>query len=258
MFTKNVSKFKNVETVLTYLEEPDVLEKEVTVIDVINGPGNEYHVITNSTPFYVKGGGQPGDTGYLYRWDEKFEVVAVGYTQEGRVIHTIKTNKPPTIFPGSIVALSVDHYNRNRNSYIHSAGELICAAIKVLGYNWRVLSAIHYPDNASVEFDVQLSDIAKEQLAQKLQLLLDEMIQKGSVVEISFHSDKDDVIKQCGYFPDYIIEGEPIRIVKVWADVYGRPCAGTHLKNINSLQRIEVTKIKNKKGLTQVRYQTHM
>lgn len=256
MLTVSITKPKTTETILTYLQQPDRLEKEATVIDVIKGPNNEYYVITNLTPFYVKGGGQQGDVGYIYKGNEKFEVVAASISPEGRIVHIIKSDNQPTIFPGCKVGLSVDPNIRIRNSAIHSAGELICAAIKVLGYNWQVLSAIHYPDNASVEFDVLLTEAEKDQVQQKLQVQLDEMIKKGSVIEILIYSDKDEVIKHCGYFPNYLTEDGPIRIVKVWPSVYGRPCAGTHLKNVNSLQRVEIKKIKNKKGGTQIRYHT--
>lgn len=256
MFTTSLNKSKTTETILGYLEEPDVLGRDVTVIDVSHSSCNFHELVTDITPFYVKGGGQQSDTGFLLAGNKQYGISSVVYSAEGRVIHSFTADTSIGIQPGDTVKLVVDTARRKINSAIHTAGELVCAAVKVLGYNWSVVSAIHYSDNASVEFNVHLSDEEREQFLNQLQSQMDAMIQDGSEVKIYRLTDRKQVVELCGYFPDYVSADELIRVVKVWADVYGRPCAGTHLENINHLKKVVVTKVKNKKGLTQVRYQT--
>ena len=233
-----------------------MLEKIVSVIAVTHISCNQHHLVTDQTPFYIKGGGQQSDTGFFISGNDRYEISSATYAEDGRVIHSFTADRTPGIKPGDKIRLVVDEVSRKMNSAIHTAGELICAAVKTLGHNWPVASAIHYTDNASVEFDVQLTDTEKEQLTKQLQQQLDEMLLAGSLVKIYRFTEKESVIQHCGYFPEYVSSHEPIRVVKVWKTAYGRPCAGTHLDNINQLEKVEITKIKNKKGLTQVRYQT--
>ena len=56
----------------------------------------------------------------------------------------------------------------------------------------------------------------------------------------------------CVDVDDYIPEGKPVRVVSMAG--YGCPCGGTHVDNLRELGKVEVTKIKSKKGNTRVSY----
>ncbi|OQP64745.1 hypothetical protein A3860_18475 [Niastella vici] len=242
-------------TILNYLNEPEVYSLKANILDIVNENG-QYEVETTATPFYVKGGGQPSDIGWLKTDDLSLEVLQVISKADGKIYHVLKDENVTALQIGFEVELIVNHEIRHKHNAIHTAGELICGAIRTLGYQWDVSSAIHYPDNASVEYNVELSELEKIKLKEKLQERLCEHISKGSDVHIATYFDRDSVIQQCGYFPDYVNSDIGIRVVKVLDNVFGRPCKGTHLKNINLLKEVIVRKIKNSKGRLQIKYDT--
>jgi hypothetical protein len=63
----------------------------------------------------------------------------------------------------------------------------------------------------------------REQLKKQLNDLLYKMIAEDRRVEISTTSDLDHVERLCGYRPDYLPKGEPVRLVTVYGP-FGRPC----------------------------------
>lgn len=63
----------------------------------------------------------------------------------------------------------------------------------------------------------------------------------------------NEAAKLCGYLPDYLPEGEPIRIVTVYGEI-GRPCQGTHVNDLREIGKLEIISVKSKKATTTVSY----
>lgn len=242
-------------TTRLYLSNPEVSTCTAIITDVqkVDQP-DMLMIVTNQTPFYPKGGGQPSDIGSILFENETIPVHQAIIDNDGNIGHLISKDFSQKVWAGQEVSLMINQSVRYRHSVIHTAGELICATNRVLGHDWPVISAIHYPDNASIDFDVQLGDKERESYKDVLQSKIRELIKVGSRVVVDTLTDASQVIERCGYYPDYIKRGEKIRVVTVLAGIFGRPCAGTHLENINELNDVVITKVKSQKGRTQVRY----
>lgn len=252
MFTIKPVEQTSKQTDLLYFSKPLVLNHTAVVLEIRPLDNGMFGVVTDSTPFYVKGGGQKSDIGTITCGYRTFEVSDVR-NEQGTVLH-IGTFTNINFESGDHVEMSVDIFTRHQHTQLHTAGELICAAVKKMGYNWEVVGAIHYPERCSIDYDVLLSNEECSTFQNALQQEVNSMIQMGGLVNIDTYTDPDLVTAACGYFPKYVTEGEPIRVVTVWGGVVGRPCMGTHLPNINQLWPIDIYEVKFKKGITLVKY----
>ncbi len=77
-----------------------VVVAEGTVLDVTDDG-----LVLSRTPFYARGGGQPGDTGIL-RWDGGEVRVVDTVRRQGRVTHVVEGDDLPG--PGTLVEGRID------------------------------------------------------------------------------------------------------------------------------------------------------
>ncbi len=91
---------------------------------------NQYQVVLNNTPFYAEGGGQVGDTGFLFFDDERIEVTDT-QRENDLIIHFVK--KLPADISATVRA-EVNARKRHLTENNHSATHLLHAALRqVLG-----------------------------------------------------------------------------------------------------------------------------
>lgn len=64
---------------------------------------------------------------------------------------------------------------------------------------------------------------------------------------------KGEMAKYCRHVPHNLPANKPSRIV-LYADDFGIPCGGTHVKNVREIGDITIAKAKIKKGLAKVSY----
>jgi Ser-tRNA(Ala) deacylase AlaX len=125
----------------------------------------------------------------------------------------------------------------------------------MLGHeSWHVVGAIHYPERSSVEYSTVLAEEECDQLGRELEDLMNRCIDEGHPVTILTTVDREEVRRLCGFVPDYVPAGEPVRVVTVVGNV-GRPCQGTHLGDIREIGPISIRKVKSKKGRTTISYE---
>lgn len=226
------------------------------------GSETTFAVETNETIFYAQGGGQPFDTGHMKatgqeKKDVKFNVEAVRYGLEGRILHFGQFHGGPPFAVGDIVAQHIDSAKRDLNSRCHSAGHVVALAVRQLveqtpDLDVTELKAQHYPDASFVEFKGLIDGKHKD-----------------SIQELSTQSVKDSLpIKLYWYSPDELgphgvitAEGMPIvagqdgkvRVVDIErAGAY--PCGGTHVQDTSVIGEIFVKGIKRQKGNSKVSY----
>lgn len=240
------------ETRKLYLEDTYLFDGDAVVQRVEPHATGREVIILNQTIFYPQGGGQPFDQGFISTEAARFEVqearLAGGQVQHiGRLLSGC-------ILPGESVRLEVDQARRLLNARIHSAGELICAGVRSLGHSsWYVSSAIHFPDHANVEYEVELLPDACSRLRETLEERVNSFISAGDLVNVEILSDRSEVARRCGFVPNYIPESESVRVVTVWGEL-GRPCQGTHVKDIREIGLVSIRKVKSKKGRTSISY----
>ncbi|MFT7557980.1 MAG: alanyl-tRNA synthetase [Planctomycetota bacterium] len=241
-------------TKLLYLDTPDVLQCSAPLLDAgYDDDRKQQYIIVDQTPFYPKGGGQPSDRGYMTILDNDYQIDVVTKESNGEVRHYIQGSGLSGAV-GDTVELCIDGSLRQLHSRIHSAGELLVPAMKALGYDHSPAGAIHYVDNASVSFAGEIPEPERSKLMSDLAHKMNEMIAVGYPLEITRTDDLDVVQQICGFVPDYVPDGELIRTVQVWPG-YGRPCRGTHVKNISEIGNVVISKIKVKNGVTKISYQ---
>ena len=214
-------------TTKQYLRD-DALSGTTTIADVISGEENIIRL--TETWFHPQGGGQKADIGTI----GAVNVIKVRHAEGGEVDHIVDSVEGITA--NQNVLFAIDAKARLINAAYHTVGHLIahvgddaCPSIKgVQGHHW--------PGEARVDFDGEAPDIEalKDQIMKGVQKAIDEDM------------------------PTEIV-GDPFtdRKLKVggW-DAVG--CGGTHLKSLGVIAKVEIGKIKVKKGQTRVRYEVEV
>lgn len=243
----------NNSTKLLYLEDQYKLSASARIVSVSVGDAG-ISVVLNQTPMYVKRGGQPGDKGLIKGNGFDIEVRDVIYDADGEVIHVGKLIGRLPIKEDTVI-VTVDAKIRKLHSLWHSAGEAVIVAAKMAGFDEPVGAAIHYgPNQNRIEYEATLGKEQAEQLKEQINENLVKIIEADSPIAILNLTGRDEVIEQCGFWPEYVPQGEFIRIVKVRPDYTGRPCTGTHLTRTSELVNVWIEKVKAKSGKVVVSY----
>lgn len=235
----------NASTELLYLGDQNLLEVKATIVGY-SGQDDEVKIVLDQTPMYVKRGGQPGDQGLIKGGGFSIAIRDVVYDEHGDIVHvgTLR-GKMPAI--GDEIIVTVDSTARRLHSLWHSAGEAVIVAAKMAGFDEPVNAAIHYgPSQNRIEYQTKFDSEHAERLKVQIEANLKKIVQDDTPIAILNLTDKNQVIEHCGFWPEYLHEGDTIRVVKVRPDYTGRPCTGTHLAHTSELGKVWIEKIKVK------------
>lgn len=216
-----------------------------------------HRLLVNQSVFHPQGGGQPTDEGTITFPDGAvFDVVFVQSNADGDVEHlgsfSGSVEDPVSKYvAGTSLQLAVNKEKRVEHIRLHSAGHVMDAALKRLGYWDRVQSGkgYHFPDNPYVEYVGQLTPEEMESLPDLLNDEIKKIVHENIETNL-FMEDKTVAGELCGIdttnYPD---------VVRV-ADIAGHPCpcGGTHIKNTAELGVLTVTKCKKKKKNIRISY----
>lgn len=246
-------------TKLLYLEDFDVVECEAVVegsgetADENNhdGENDRMEVMLNQTCFYPRGGGQDWDTGEIRSDSGVFKVEEVRLDENG-VVHHFGSFVSGELKVGETAQCKVDKERRSDNTRLHSAGHIIDMAASTLVPDWIAGRGAHYPHMSFVEYEVPEDAVADESFQTALQAKIDELL-KSDYENKTMFIDKSEMSQYCHHVPDNIPTNKPSRIV-LYADNFGIPCGGTHVKRVTEIGGVTVTKIKIKKGIAKVSY----
>lgn len=235
-------------TELIYMSHMDLLTCEATVLDVQEKEGKTI-IILDQTVFYPQGGGQPYDTGLISSETGELNVEEVRFV-DGYVHHigTISGN----ITKEQKIQCSVDAKRRELHSRIHSAGHVLDMAIQSLGLAWIPGKGFHFPEGPYVEYSgIYEGDI------QELKNVIEEKVNSfvtSTPTTIQFMDTEE--MKKIGLsVPEYLPKDKPSRVV--FYGVFGVPCGGTHVNNLQDIGNISIRKIKQKKGKIKISYQVN-
>lgn len=230
----------------------------------------EHAVITNSTIFYVQGGGQPSDTGIMTRIvtsdgtaakpDSVFEVKSVRQPAQGSQIlhlgHFVPGGAEAGFDTGKQVEQHVDAEKRTLHSRLHTAGHILSLAIHALCREGVLpplteSKASHYPDSAAVLFEGTIEGKHKDVIQTKT----DEFVRSPRPVKIHWWS-MDDLREKCyGANEGFELpEGEVLGRVVEMEGLGSYPCGGTHVRDCSLVGNVEVKKISRSKGVSRVSY----
>ncbi|EFR00597.1 ATP binding/alanine-tRNA ligase [Nannizzia gypsea CBS 118893] len=225
----------------------------------------EHAVITDSTVFYVQGGGQPSDTGTMMsdaapnKANPVFEVKSVRQpAQSSQILHLGRFIPiGATGFKvGEEVQQHVDADKRNLHSRLHTAGHILSLAIHALSRDGVLPSlkeskASHYPDSAAVVFEGIIEGKHKDIIQEKT----DEFVRSASPVKIHWWP-MEELFEKChGVTEGFELpEGETMGRVVEMEGLGSYPCGGTHVQDCSLVGKIEVKKISRSKGVSRVSY----
>jgi Ser-tRNA(Ala) deacylase AlaX len=239
-------------THLLYLQDPTRLKAECRIAEYINDPDGAA-VVLDVTPFYPKGGGQPSDTGRISGGNGGFFVSKVYRADDGKILHYGHMDHG-CLAVGDQVSASVDAETRRLHSRLHTAGEVICAALHELGIRWPVTAASHVPGQSRVAFAAGIDASDLPAFTERFKERFEEIIARDERVVTLLGVDCEEAKRLCPMDSGGMAEktGE-IRLVSPVAGFY-RPCMGAHLQSTGEVGKIDFRKVRLKKGELSISY----
>lgn len=194
-------------------------------------------IVLDRTIFHPQGGGQPSDRGIITADGISFKVSHVSARKEDKVIEHLGEFLDGQRFEaGAVVTLAVDEDLRRLHARLHSAGHLLDAALRNLGWTQLEPSkGYHFTDNPYVEYNGEVKEADRPGLIDSLNGELIRMIAADVAVAVQYDA------------------ATGVRLV----DVAGVecPCGGTHVKKLGEIQRVKVTRIKKNKQTIRISYE---
>ncbi|MEA3306951.1 MAG: DHHA1 domain-containing protein, partial [Elusimicrobiota bacterium] len=202
----------------------------------------------NETIFYAESGGQVGDTGYLYKDNDKIaDVLDAQKTASEIVFHKIKAVKDFEIKIGDKVVGKTD-FKRHRTAVHHAATHVINAALrKVFGPSTR--QAGSYVDSERFRFDYTIGHAPTKEEIAEVERIANDAIKENYKV---FTAEKS--LKEAKELGAVMLLGEkykdPARLVLINKDGFDNAkdhyslelCGGTHVRELSEIAGIKIIK----------------
>jgi len=219
-----------------FLDQPTLAQVDATVVS--SAPEG---IVLDRTIFYARGGGQPGDTGWL-RWDAGDVAITDTIKGEGEAILHVPGQGQPLPTPGTVVSAEIDWDRRHRLMRMHTAMHLLCSVIKGASVTGGSVGA----DRSRLDFDLP-NPPAKEDLEAGLNALIaaDHPVCIEWVDETVLDTDPG-LVRTMSVKPP---RGTGrLRLMRIGDDslIDQQPCGGTHVSRTGEIGPIQVVKIENK------------
>lgn len=232
-------------TKLLYLNDTYLFKARAKFI-VIKENDKGIAIILDQTIFYPQGGGQPADTGKIISGNSEFTVTDVRLDGEGFVWH-FGTFNSEMFDEGEEVSLEIDKDKRILNARLHSAGHLLdCAVSKLKLQSLKPTKGFHFPQGPYVEYDGIVED--NQALIPVLESAINELIEENLTTATENLSPDEAKIQGIWAPP-----GKSARVVR-FNGYEHCGCGGTHINEASEIGKIQIRKIKSKKGTTRISY----
>ncbi len=209
---------------------------EGNVLDLVDGG-----LVLDRTPFYARGGGQPGDIGVL-RWDGGAVAVIDTVRRQGAVVHVVEAADLPD--PGTAVEAMIDWDRRYRLMRTHTALHALSGVV-FRDFGAKVTGGNMEPGEARMDFEL---DSISVEFGREVEERLNAELTKGYPTEILYLprgealTDPDLIRTKVNLIPEWV---EEIRVV----DIVGldrQADGGTHVRSTLEVGRITVVKTESK------------
>jgi Ser-tRNA(Ala) deacylase AlaX len=180
------------------------------------------------------------------------DVIQVLHVDDGRVVH--RGNMVGELCEGDSVVAAIDSEWRQTTARVHSAGELICAAVHELGKRWQVSAASHVPGQSRVAFT---SNLRPEELAifvDALKARVSELVRRDEPVRASLDVDELEARSLCPLDADSL--GSKKGGIRLISPIPGfhRPCTGAHVARTGDIGEIQFRKTRLRDGDLSITY----
>lgn len=199
-------------------------------------------IVLDRSAFYVRGGGQPGDTGTL-AWAGGETPIADTVKGEGGVVLHVPAEDAPLPPEGALVTAMLDWARRHRLMRMHSTLHLLCSLIPGAGVTGGQIGA----DRSRLDFDLA-EPPTKDCLTERLNALIakDHPITETWISEEELDANPG-LVRTLSVQPPrgsgrirLVRIGDPVRPVDL------QPCGGTHVRSTAEIGGVIVQKLENK------------
>lgn len=198
-------------------------------------------LVLSRTPFYARGGGQPGDVGVI-RWHDGEAQVVDTVRRQGRVVHVVEGDEVPG--PGTEVEGTIDWDRRYLLMRTHTALHALSGVV-FRDFGAKVTGGNMEPGVARMDFEL---DSISQEFGRLVEATLNRELAKGYPAEILYLArtealaDPDLIRTKVNLIPDYV---EEIRVV----DIVGldkQADGGTHVRSTLEVGSVRVVKTESK------------
>ena len=192
--------------------------------------------ILDRTPFFARGGGQPGDQGLIKLADGRELAVVDTWSEGGRILHRVEGAEDD--MTGAKVQAGIDWPRRHRLMRMHSCLHLLCSLIDA-----PVTGSSVGDGRGRVDFDLPESTLDKEELNRQIQRL----IQADHAITSRWaETDELACIGSLSRSMEGLPSGAgPVRLVEI-AGIDLQTCCGTHVARTAEIGSVQVGKIEKK------------
>ncbi|MEX0849383.1 MAG: alanine--tRNA ligase [Candidatus Dependentiae bacterium] len=198
--------------------------------------GNTAFVIAKKSPFFIVGGGQVPDNGWLTIGDKKIPIKSVRYIKKG-IAAEIET--PVDIKVGDAVISTVHEKKRIDAMKNHTATHLLQAALmQLFGNQIKQSGSLVHPDY--LRFDFTYHTTLTEAQIKKVEDIVNEKIRANIPVDITQMTYRDAIkMGALAFFGDKY-NPENVRVVNV-PDFSVELCGGTHVPRTGDIGTFKIT-----------------
>ncbi len=193
--------------------------------------GTKAELVLDQTPFYAESGGQVGDTGALYRGEEKVATVDSTYAAvPGLSVHRISTLAE--IHAGDVLKARVESAARRATMRNHTATHLLHAALRqVLGKHVKQAGSVVEPSRLRFDFS-HYTSVTPEELAEIERLANEQILANSPVCTDILPIEQALATGAMALFGEKY--GDTVRVVSV-PDFSRELCGGTHVKRTGDI-----------------------
>jgi misacylated tRNA(Ala) deacylase len=214
-----------------FLDDSSLREASATVAAVL--PGG---VVLDRTPFYARGGGQPGDTGALIWTGGTLAVTEAVKGDDGTILHPVAGEPPP---PGAIVSAVLDWERRLAHMRMHTTLHLLCALLPGAAVTGGQVGA----EKSRLDFDLPDAPDREQIEAGLAALIAADHRVTAEWVDESVLDTNPGLVRTLSVKPP---RGTGrLRLVRI-GDIDLQPCGGTHVGSTAQIGTVRVLKIENK------------
>ena len=214
-----------------FLDDSSLREAPATVVAVL--PGG---VVLDRTPFYARGGGQPGDTGALVWTGGTLAVTEAVKGEDGAILHPVAGDTPP---PGATVSAVLDWERRLAHMRMHTTLHLLCALLPGAAVTGGQVGA----EKSRLDFDLPDAPDREQIEAGLAALIAADHPVTSEWVDESVLDTNPGLVRTLSVKPPR--GAGRLRLVRI-GDIDLQPCGGTHVGSTAQIGAVRVLKIENK------------
>lgn len=207
---------------------------------VVTAVTPEGGIVVDRTVFYATAGGQPGDRGTLIRADASEIAIATAVYGPSKVdvIH-VPVDDCERPEPGEAVTLRLDWTTRHKRMRMHTALHLLSVALP-----FPVTGGSIGEEESRLDFDIPEGGLDKDDITARV----NGMIATGARVSERWISDEEllanpGLVKTMSVKPP--MGTGRVRLVEI-EGLDLQPCGGTHVRGLDEIGAVQVTKIEKK------------